>query len=295
MGDSENNAAMSNGAAEGPSRTGPSGDPTGALRALGDVIGRGFAGAAQAMLGWDAQATLVSADERTCAAFVASCSEPTCCFAICSESQHDPRQIVAWMELPYCIALAAIDRLLGGPGDVECLPRRALTAVERRLLRRMLDGVGRELGRHFEATVGQGSFRSLDATQRAVVATFELTLGGHVGPIRLCVGADVLQLPLPARPGGSAKLGPIELAVALESPGQDQPGLPDELAVGDILASDVAPDAELTVRIAGIPKLTGRLCAAAGKRAVRLTGGAGRGKPTRDDDVESPDPPGGEG
>jgi len=295
VGDSENNAAMPSGAAEGPGQAGQRGDPTDALRALGDVISRGFAGAAQAMLGWDAQVTLVSADERTCAAFVASCSEPTCCFAICSESQHDPQQIVAWMELPQCVALAAIGRLLGGSGDAECLPHRALTAVERRLLRRMLDMVGLELGRHLEAIAGQGSFRPLDATDRAVVTTFELTLGGHVGSMRLCVGADALHLPLPARPGGSAKLGPIELAVTLESSGRDQPGLPDELVAGDILASDVAPDAELTVRIAGIPKLTGRLCAADGKRAVRLTGGSGRGKPTRNDDVESPDPPGSEG
>jgi len=292
VGEFEDNAATPGGAAEVSGQTEQAGDPTGALRALADAIGRGFAAAAQAMLGWDARATLVSADERTCAAFVASCTEPTCCFALCPEPQNCPGQIAAWMELPQPIALAAVDRLLGGPGDAENTPQRALTAVERRLLRQMLDVVRRELCEHLQSAAGQDSAKSLDSPDRAVVATLELTLGGHVGAMRLCVGADLLKLPPSAQANASAKLGPIELAVTLESPGQEQPGLPDKLAAGDIIASDVPADGELAVRIAGIPKFTGNLCAADGKRAIRLTDASAQHEPARDD-VDPPDRPAG--
>jgi flagellar motor switch protein FliM len=107
------------------------------------------------------------------------------------------------LQLPLDIAMAAIDRLLGGTGEGS-QPRRALTDIESMLLRDLVVRVLRELDYAFESLVKvQTSIVQLEsnpqfaqvaaASDMVVVASFDVRIGGNESTATLCLPFTALQ------------------------------------------------------------------------------------------------------
>jgi flagellar motor switch protein FliM len=115
----------------------------------------------------------------------------------------DPLPGAAILQLPLGIAMAAIDRLLGGNGEGN-QPARALTDIESTLMRQLLVRVLRELDYAFESlskvttSIVQLEFNPQFAQVAApsdmvVVATFDIRIGGKEAPATLCLPFTALQ------------------------------------------------------------------------------------------------------
>ena len=116
-----------------------------------------------------------------------------------------------------------------------------------------------------------------DGEDRVVVATFELSLAGRVGTMRLC-GPGRLADSTRAGRTRRTSAGPLEITAAIDSLALDAADL-DAMEAGDILDTELPADGEVLVRIAGIPKFAGRVKIVNGRRVVTITrrlGPAGR-------------------
>jgi hypothetical protein len=110
-----------------------------------------------------------------------------------------------------------------------------------------------------------------------VVATFELSLSGRVGTMRLC-GCGRLAWAARGGAGQRTTAAPLEITAALEGLELDSADLAD-LAIGDILATEVPLDGEITIRIGGIPKYAARMRVIDGQKVVTITRRLAGGKP----------------
>jgi flagellar motor switch protein FliM len=107
------------------------------------------------------------------------------------------------LQLPLDIAMAAIDRLLGGTGDGQ-QPARALTDIESVLLRELVERVLKELDYAFESLVrvetsivqleSNPQFAQIAApSDMVVVATFDVRIGSRESTATLCLPFAALQ------------------------------------------------------------------------------------------------------
>lgn len=265
-----------------------------AVGALAEAFAERVARAAGNLLNAPFHARVVCVTPQTDAQFLAGVGAPTCCYALRpppARTDGPPERLpqsTGWVELDREFAFVCIDRLLGGAVDQAYLPDRPLTAIERKLLRRVLavsvEGLHAAWPRQtggadclsagrFELAEGWGCRPLAKAAQGqpAVTVRLEVAVSGHVGMMRLCLPATALDgLEMPRRAPAVRNAGPMELSVALP----DIVACADEvrgLAPGDIITTDTPVDGEAVVRVAGIPKFAARLGASGGKRAVTLT------------------------
>ncbi|MFB3890809.1 MAG: FliM/FliN family flagellar motor switch protein [Phycisphaerae bacterium] len=312
---------------------------TAALAFLREDFVRQFAGELSAVLRGAfskkhirlAGAMLLPADE-----FLSSVEEATCCFplaiagaanAVASDDSRFPMAATdrvqratvpdggaagpwaAMIEITPSIAFPIINCLLGGSSDDPFIPRRPLTAIERRLLARIVERACASLVR---AWPGRGAPRltpiadsgtvppsgtvpgcskaggqsqtagQSPAVQSAVrnpqsevllTAGFELGLDRQAGTMRIALAVDLLPplaSPLRAATAAGPGASPLEVTAALDETTIAAADLA-RLAPGDILALDTPIDGEVIIRVAGIPKFVGRLGTCNGRRAVTIT------------------------
>ncbi|MDP6635268.1 MAG: FliM/FliN family flagellar motor switch protein [Phycisphaerae bacterium] len=176
-----------------------------------------------------------------------------------------------WLGLDAHAAGSMIDVILGGRPYQSESGSRALTAIDRRLLGRVMDravglvaglvGIPQPLTRRQAEDVPESS---------AVQAVcFDLEIGGAMWLFvddRFC--ADAASHANGRSP--RAKGGPIELSATLnvEEIASDQLAA---LEVGDVISTDVSVEGEVIVRLAGIPKYVGQLSTVDGKKAITIT------------------------
>jgi len=249
-----------------------------ALRWLAEDFPRNFAPAASALLRCDVSVRLTGVAAAAEADFARTVEQPSCCFCLRADGEEGEPGGQVRVELSQPAAAAMAQLLLGGPAGGE-EPARPLTAVERRVLCRLVELAGVSLSSVWPVGArprlrpcedeprppgGQGA----GGRRRGAVATFELTLAGRAGALRICVlGAQARGLlPPPAR----ARHVPLELTAAVEDTAIDASDLA-AASPGDVLVTDTALDGEVTVRLGGIPKFAARLCDADGHRALKLT------------------------
>lgn len=115
----------------------------------------------------------------------------------------DPLSGAGILQLPLDIAMAAIDRLLGGTGE-GAQPARALTDIESVLLRELVQRVLRELDYAFESLAKTStSIVQLEsnpqfaqvaaASDMVVVATYDVRIGSKESTASLCIPFAALQ------------------------------------------------------------------------------------------------------
>jgi flagellar motor switch protein FliM len=109
----------------------------------------------------------------------------------------DPLAGAGILQLPLDIAMAAIDRLLGGTGEGE-QPSRALTDIEAVLMRELVQRVLKELDYSFESLVrtttsivqleSNPQFAQVAAaSDMVVVATYDVRIGSKESTASLCI------------------------------------------------------------------------------------------------------------
>lgn len=253
--------------------------------------------------------------------FLAGVEERSCCMAlgVCAAGPDVSGQGKAaasaagagshavWLEVSPQIAFPMIDRLLGGAAQEWYVPRRALTAIERRLLQRVGEAAANCLAtcwpppRDRTAAVQWGCRMDLAPAStppppEAVLAQFAVSMGRHAGALRLCLPREsVAFAPEPSSGGADAPLatgnspqpptdyasdasavtpawgaGPLELSVEVPHVTLSDEELA-QLEAGDILLTDTPADGEVLIRVAGIPRFYARLGASKGHKAIRIT------------------------
>jgi flagellar motor switch protein FliM len=176
-----------------------------------------------------------------------------------------------WLGVDPHAAAAMLDIILGGTPYKSDSGPRDLTAIDRRLLGRVLDrasGIAASL-----AGIPQPLTRleADEAPQPETVSAgcFDLDIGGAIwvfvdGQLQRDDGPQTNERT------PRAKGGPIELSATLNV-AEIAPDQLAQLEVGDIISTDVAVDGEVVVRLAGIPKYVGQLSTMDGKKAITIT------------------------
>jgi flagellar motor switch protein FliM len=249
------------------------------LRAFQSRLGRDFAAAMTARLGWSL--TVRPRGARACAVgdFRDGVAERSCCFgllgAAAGEAPLAEADLAAFVELPQQIAFVVLARLLGATAEEHHTPDRPLTPIERRVLSKMVHELAAALGRCWPADAPAVQWAPADvsppAEQPVVVLRFATEVRRRVGRMRVCLprshlpAAEGPQDDRPAGVGGA----PLELSVDIEDAAIDPEDL-RRLRRGDIVVTDTAADGEVIVKIAGIPKFAARLGTADGRRAIKI-------------------------
>lgn len=267
---------------EGPRAGGP-------LRLLQDAFAARFAARAGALIGRELTVTPAGRSRQSYAEFLAALTEPTCCHilsgrpAAAGAAAHGGEQTTrhrVWVDADRSISFALIDALLGGT-EGAYIPNRALTDVERGLLRHIIDAIAAGLGESWPGDDGRtfevlgdepcdGPQAEGQAHEPVTVLAFHLDLAGQGGTLRLCLPQSLLPAHAERDQAARTPSGPVEVSVVTAEIELSTSELAD-LAAGDILTTDTPADGEVVIRVAGIPKFGGRLGTCNGQRAVTIT------------------------
>lgn len=150
-----------------------------------------------------AQATLVSVQLHSYDEYVRPLPTPTA-MILCSVEQG---RSTALVQLPMETAMLWVDYLLAGPGIVVPDTEREMTDIEWRLVRDLVQLSLSDLTYAFtavtrlDATVRSVQYspqfvQAVPASDPVLVATFELTAGGHTSTATIMVPAELLLAPL---------------------------------------------------------------------------------------------------
>lgn len=249
---------------------------------LADSFATSFSAAAGGLLRADMGARLAAVSEMSRRQFAQAIEEPTCAFRLIPAGTHqaDPAAVTC-LEFSPAIALTLVERLMGGPVEATPQPQRPLTPAERRVLMHLANlaamslSAARPGGSPGELRADSSPAAGGSPDDRVVVATFELSLAGLVGTMRLCacgqlVGDAGARARAHAKKPRRVSIAPLKVTAAIDGLELDSSELAD-LAVGDVLATDVPADGEITIRIGGIPKYAARLRIADGRKVVTIT------------------------
>jgi flagellar motor switch protein FliM len=143
--------------------------------------------------------TLSAVDQMTYDEFVRSAPNPT----VLTILSLEPLNGAGIFEIPMHLAMAIIDRMLGGSGT-GAFPARPLTEIESTLMRTIIDRALAELSYSYESLVelepaivqfeSNPQFAQVAApSDMVVVTTYETRIGGELGHMRLCMPFSSLQ------------------------------------------------------------------------------------------------------
>lgn len=170
-----------------------------ALQIVHETFARQFTTILSTTLRSVSQVSLTSVDHVSYDEYVRSSPE----LAFLALLHVDPLAGAGILQLPLDIAMAAIDRLLGGTGEGR-QPARALTEIESGLMRELVQRVLKELDYAFESLVKTStSIVQLEsnpqfaqvaaASDMVVVASYEVRIGSKESTASLCIPFAALQ------------------------------------------------------------------------------------------------------
>ena len=262
-----------------------------ALQIVNETFARQFANVLASTLRAVSHVTLTSVDQLTYDEYIRGTEAPTY-LAILS---LDPLPGAGILHLPLSVAMAAVDRLLGGSG-AGSYPNRPLTDIESGLVRGLTQRILRELSYAFESLVSidaqlvvqesNPQFAQVAApTEMVVVASFDMRIGDQSGQASLCLPFSSLHQVLDGFVGKTSFGGQDpeqrdtaqrQLTERLQSTNVDvsvafnpitlSSGDIVDLAPGDVLPLQHRVDLPLTVLVSGIPCHA----AVAGRKGKRL-------------------------
>jgi flagellar motor switch protein FliM len=265
------------------------------LHFLHDRFAHNIATSISAFLRATTEITIVSVDQLAYGDFLTSLPDPTVFYAM---SMH-PLETLMAVELNPVVALAMVDRMLGGSGDTEG-PDRPLTEIEQSIV----DSVMKLLMEHLTETwrtVGNVTFniharetrpQMLQVTGRneiVIVMPFLMRVGETRGTLKFCIPASALEAigdtfsqawqrrrqPTAEETARlAANLGRVPLAVAAQLSTRLTARELLALRPGDIVSLGRNAGQPVTIHIGDLPTYAGQLVTQNSSLAVRVTGDA---------------------
>lgn len=268
------------------------------VRALHAALADRFGSAASGLLRSVVQCKLLSACQRTYGDFIAELESPSCLHVLAAYPLEG-----AWLlEITPALAYPVVDRLLGGDPEPSGVPRRELTEIETRLLRRWVNLFLTQTAQAWQPiTPLQLAVDRVESDPRlallapageAVLAIcWEVVVGRSRGLMNLCIPAASLAGLERSWAGNdfseSAETQPtdatrqtivanvhhatVELSVTLARSKIRTAELLD-LAVGDVITTEQEVGASLELSVQGTPRFLARPGAYRGRKAVCIQG-----------------------
>lgn len=171
-----------------------------ALENLHESFSRNFGAALSGFLRTIMEVKVATIEQMTFSEFTHSLPNPTC-FNLLSAA---PLEGNMCLEISPLIIYPVIDRLLGGSNADLFIPQRPLTAIELRLVQKILDRALRALEEawsnvlplKFKAQESESNpqlVQIVPPNEVVVVVGFELKMGGRAGTMSLCIPYNVIE------------------------------------------------------------------------------------------------------
>jgi flagellar motor switch protein FliM len=270
------------------------------IRALGSIhdgFARNFGATLSGFLRTIIDVRVVGVEQLTYSEFIHSLPNPTC-FVIVAAPPLEGQMCV---EISPLIVFPVIDRLLGGSSAEVFIPQRPLTAIEWRLMRRLIVRALEHLSEVWRNLV-DAKFEIVDTesnpqlvhivapTEVVVFITFEIKMGQCAGTMSICIPFNTIESVLSKlttqswfgyhRKGATDDIkqriarnlikSKVELTAFL---GRGRIRLSElrKLRPGDIIQLEKSAVDDLLLQIEGRNKYAGAPGQARGRRALRLT------------------------
>ncbi len=171
-----------------------------ALENLHEGFARSFGAALSGFLRTIIEVKVSNIEQMTFSEFTHSLPNPTC-FSLLG---CDPLEGTMCLEISPLIIYPIIDRLLGGSNADLFIPQRPLTAIEMRLVSKILDRAQAGLGEAWRGVVpvqfvledtesNPALVQIVPPNEVVVVVGFELKMGGRAGTMSLCIPYNVIE------------------------------------------------------------------------------------------------------
>ncbi len=171
-----------------------------ALETLHDTFARNYGALLSGFLRTIMEVKVANIEQMTFSEFTHSLPNPTCFNLISAE----PLEGHLCMEISPLIVYPVIDRLLGGSSADLFIPQRPLTAIEQRLVGKIIDRAmtamreawANILEIHFKLSDTESNpalVQIVPPNEVVVVVGFELKMGGRAGTMSLCIPYNVIE------------------------------------------------------------------------------------------------------
>ena len=270
------------------------------IRALGSIhdgFARNFGATLSGFLRTIIDVRVVGVEQLTYSEFVHSLPNPTCFVIV----HAPPLEGQMCLEISPLIVYPIIDRLLGGTNTEMFIPQRPLTAIEWRLMRRLINRALEHLSEVWRNLV-DAKFDVVDTesnpqlvhivapTEVVVFITFEIKMGQCAGTMSICIPFNTIESVLSKLTTqswfGYARKGATERQKQriLRNLDKSKVGLVAFLGrahvrlselrglrPGDIIQLETPAERELLLQIEGRNKYAGLPGQLRGRRALRIT------------------------
>ena len=267
-----------------------------ALETLHESFSRNFGAALSGFLRTIMEVKVANIEQMTFSEFTHSLPNPTCFTLITC----DPLEGSICMEISPLIIYPVIDRLLGGSNADLFIPQRPLTAIEMRLVSKILDRAMSAMSESWanvmdiqfqlgETESNPALVQIVPPNEVVVVVGFELKMGGRAGTMSLCIPYNVIEpvieklsnqtwaayrrstldSELRNRLTGHLDAAKLRVSTVLADTTIKVSDL-RHLEVGDVILTEKPASAPLTLHVEGQRKFIGQLGQYKGNRVFKV-------------------------
>jgi flagellar motor switch protein FliM len=268
-----------------------------ALEAMHEGFARNMGASLSGLLRHIIEIQVASIEQLTFNEFIRSLPNPTCFNLL----EADGLSGQLCLEISPLIIYPIIDRLLGGNTNEMFVPQRPLTAIEQRIVGRLLDRALTTLGEswsnvtpvQFDLATTESNpalVQIVPPNEVVVIVVFEIKMGNRSGNMSLCIPFNVIE-PLMGRLAAQSwfsyrrhesnpeqtervKAGvtnaPVELRTYLAETSMTVSELLS-LEPGDVISTPKRSTREIIVQVEGVTRFAGRMGKLRDHRAVKIT------------------------
>jgi flagellar motor switch protein FliM len=267
------------------------------LQSIHEGFARNFGASLSGFLRAIVEARVATTEQLTYSEFIHSLPSPTCFTLLSAE----PLNGQMCLEISPLIVFPIVDRLLGGTNAEIFIPQRPLTAIEDRLVGRIIERALTNLAEawadlvkiDFKVTGSESNphlVQIVAPNEVVVVLGFEIKIGARAGTMSICIPFNVIE-PVISKLGAQSWLAyshrpaqsdneecvkqnlrhaGVEMKAFLAA---SEMTVADMLSLsrGDILRLDKLVDQPFVLQVEGRNKFAGRLGQLRGNRAIRIT------------------------
>ena len=268
-----------------------------ALHTLHESFARGYGALLSGFLRTIMEVKVSNIEQMTFSEFTHSLPNPTC-FNLLSCEPLDGNMC---MEISPLIIYPVIDRLLGGSNADLFIPQRPLTAIEQRLVGKIIDRAKTALAEAWmhilpvefsleETESNPALVQIVPPNEVVVVVNFEVKMGTRAGTMSLCIPYNAIEpvmdklssqtwaaykknrkdKQIRSRLEGHLETAKLDVSAVLADTTMSVNDLVN-LQVGDVILTDKPASAPLSLSVEGKRKYIGQLGQYRGNRAFKVT------------------------